>query len=308
MRTKVGYFFMLTKQEYEKPALDLEAQLDFLQSYNLSIPNLLQAKQRLETVSLHRFSNYFISFYDASGCKFKHGVQFEDIWALYNFDKALRLLVLDAIEEIEVAFRASMTNVMSVQYEPHWFVQASLFKNRKYHHDFMQLVYETCNKSGEPAIKNYYKYYNHPDLPPAWVIIETISLGACSKLYKNIRQLKDKKQIAAIFNKHPTVVDSWMEALTYTRNICAHHARLWNRWFVDEPLAVQKTPLNGKTFWQQSYVIKALLAAINSESSWPNRFWQLLENNPFVPFEKMGFIANWRADLFWEEKERYGFN
>jgi hypothetical protein len=48
------------------------------------------------------------------GKTFVAGATFADIVTLYNFDRELRVLCLDAIERIEVALRASIVNGLAV--------------------------------------------------------------------------------------------------------------------------------------------------------------------------------------------------
>lgn len=41
--------------------------------------------------------------------------------------------------------------------------------------------------------------------------------------------------VSNIFGYHPRVIESTLEPLRYTRNLCAHHSRIWNRWFLYAP-------------------------------------------------------------------------
>lgn len=41
--------------------------------------------------------------------RFKSGTKFKDVIELYKFDRKLRLLLLDAIERIEISLRANLT-------------------------------------------------------------------------------------------------------------------------------------------------------------------------------------------------------
>ena len=58
---------------------------------------------------------------------------------------------------------------------------------------------------------------------------ELLTIGELSHLYRGLRRTADKKRIAQFFDLHPTVFTSWLHTLTYIRNLCAHHNRLWNR-------------------------------------------------------------------------------
>lgn len=68
--------------------------------------------------------------------QFKDGTEFKQIVNLYSFDRELRLLIMDAIERVEVAIRATLNNVMANKYQTddicsgsHWYLNKSLFKS-----------------------------------------------------------------------------------------------------------------------------------------------------------------------------------
>jgi abortive infection bacteriophage resistance protein len=94
-----------------------------------------------------------------------------------------------------------------------------------------------------------------------------------------------------------------MDALRYVRNLSAHHARLWNRWFIISP---KLTYLYGKdfgrenTFYAQVIVMDKLIKAISPGSMWKDRLNKLFLKYHTIPYEKMGFTNNWRDDPFWE--------
>ncbi len=306
MRTKAGYLFMSTKTSYQKPALNLDEQIAYLQSLGLIISNQKLTHKRLSIVSLHRLANYFHTFvqeHSQGSIYFKSGTTFEAIWQLYVFDRQLRLLVTAAIERIEVAFRALLINTISVRHGSHWYTKVELFKDPKRHMEFMALVAKLCKNSKEPVITNYCHRYNHPTFPPAWAIIEEITLGACSKLFQNLRHLSDKKAITTIFGYHPTLIDSWMCALTYSRNLCAHHARLWDRWFVYKP---KDLPIfnpvfkQGRPFYQYAVLFQRLLTKIAPHYKWKQKLFKLFLRFPEIPIDKMGFLPDWQQDPFWE--------
>ena len=119
MRTPAGIFMSNGhKQNYCKPALTIEQQIDLLVSRGLTIPDRDKALHYLNYIGYHRLSGYFLTFQqNAPGVEshsFKKGVTFKDILDIYIFDRELRLLVMDAIERIEVAFRACISNTIQL--------------------------------------------------------------------------------------------------------------------------------------------------------------------------------------------------
>lgn len=74
--------------------------------------------------------------------------------------------------------------------------------------------------------------YLLPNKPDAWIIFEVATFGTLSKIYKNLNhQLPEKARIANEFglNMH-TELSSWLEAISYLRNIVAHHSRVESKY------------------------------------------------------------------------------
>ncbi|HEY4146253.1 Abi family protein [Pinirhizobacter sp.] len=101
---------------YPKAALSFPNQLMQLQERGLRVANPDRAMHWLRRVSYYRLSAYFLPFKE--GESFRPGTEFNDVAGLYIFDRKLRLLVLDAIERIEVALRTSITYEIGHAYGP----------------------------------------------------------------------------------------------------------------------------------------------------------------------------------------------
>jgi len=56
---------------------------------------------------------------------FRAGTSFDDALSLYVFDRHLRLLVMDAIERIEVSLRGGWAHHLAVKYGPHGYIDAA---------------------------------------------------------------------------------------------------------------------------------------------------------------------------------------
>jgi abortive infection bacteriophage resistance protein len=168
----------------------------------------------------------------------------------------------------------------------------------------MKTVEEICNNREEAFLEHYYKKYDRPGFPPAWMIIQCVSFGTLRQILSNFRLIGDKKKVCKIFKKPPFIIESWLECLRYTRNICAHHGRLWNRWFVFSPKRDRNINIAclAHTFCEQAYIILSLLQDIDIKKckQWNTDLYQLFEKYPQVPFRKMGFNQSWKQDPFWK--------
>ena len=81
---------------------------------------------------------------------------------------------------------------MYVKYGTHWYLNDKLFSNNKKHSRFIRMIKELCSNSQEPAIHQYQIKYSASEYPPIWVLVECLSFGTVSKLFKNIKSLSDK--------------------------------------------------------------------------------------------------------------------
>ena len=102
--------------EYTKPPLTFEQQAQKLIKRGL-IANADELIKRLCAVNYYRFSAYLYPFrnpYDT----YKPGTTLDMVWKHYTFDRQLRVLVMDAVERVEVAVRTQLVYHFSHHYGP----------------------------------------------------------------------------------------------------------------------------------------------------------------------------------------------
>ena len=291
---------------FDKPPLSIEAQLQLLKNRGLIIENDEQAKFYLKHIGYYRLRGYFTPFYNAGDDN--HGFvadsTFETILDHYTFDRELRLLVLDAIERLEVALKAAISDTMSINAGAHWYLKEEHFQygKRFAHIDYLITLKEDLTKHNKTLIlKHYFENYQTPEFPPSWVLFQILSLGFVSRFYKNLKT-EHRKSIATGFNLDHTLLESWFGSLTVTRNICAHHSRLYNLSFSTSPTIAKEhkdfLERSGK-FYAQAVIIFALLGRITEQSDWALKLKTLLEKYPNVPLAWMGFPEDWQKVPFW---------
>jgi abortive infection bacteriophage resistance protein len=300
-----GLFFMSEKVIFDKPALSIEDQISLLKQRKLIIGDTNSVNLYLTTIGYYRLMIYFKPFlinpYN-SEYGFKPNTSFADILQLYIFDRELRLLVTDAIERIEVTFRTAISNTMSIKYGSHWYLDCNLFSRIDLHKKFLEEISIHLKRSHEDFIKSYYNKYQLPEHPPSWMVIECISFGTISKIFSIIKDRAARKQVGDVLGQFSEIIKSWMKALTYTRNLCAHHSRLWNRFFVNRPQVDIKilSCENNSPFYLQAYIICQLLKKISPDNHWKKKLYSHFELNSKIDFSEMGFISDWKNDNFWD--------
>ena len=274
-----------------------------------------RAEHYLAVIGYYRLSAYTLPFQLGNpDHRFRPGTQFEHILDLYRFDRELRLLVLDAIERIEVAIRSQLNNHMSCAYGAHWYLDERHFDRKYDHKKLLSEVERSCGRSSEAFVRHYRNKYTEPRLPPSWMVTEMLTYGQLSRVYDNLASFKDQKAIARSLGTTAELLRSWAHAISYLRNLCAHHMRLWNRVLANAP----KTPKHPGSNWirwpirlddpgieaqKRLYpalaVIEYLLQAVNPSSTWHLRFKELMDRYPGVSRTHMGMPMDWDSDPFW---------
>ncbi|HRZ78903.1 MAG TPA: Abi family protein [bacterium] len=102
--------------KYSKPHLSFENQAVYLLSRGLSADKTKLIK-RLKQVNYYRLSGYWYPFLNSDDT-FMPQTSIEMIWRRYTFDRELRLLLMDAIEKIEVTVRTRIVYYFSEKYGP----------------------------------------------------------------------------------------------------------------------------------------------------------------------------------------------
>lgn len=88
-----------------------------------------RAKRYLSHLNYYRLAAYWLPYEeDHLTHRFKPGTNFDLVVDHYVFDCGLRLLVMDAIERIEVSIRTQWAYHLSHAYGPHAHIQPQLFK------------------------------------------------------------------------------------------------------------------------------------------------------------------------------------
>lgn len=315
----------MSKKAFDKIPLTYEQQLDLLKSRGLNVTNEPKAISYLKEISYYRLSAYFLPYQRVKD-KFNEGVTFEQIINTYSFDRELRLLIFDCIERIEVAIRTQIIYGMALNYnDSHWQDNQSLFITPYYNkigqlidpYSGIQSIISKAKTARTPEvfIKHYISNYDTPSNPPSWMCMELLTIGELSNLYRGLKNNSDRKRIADFFDVHHTVFISWLHTLTYVRNICAHHSRLWNRDFAIEPDKLLKpkgdwisSPFqNNKRTFYFICVLKYLLIRANPGNSLRSKLESLFSKFPQVPIKYMGIpsdgnenMLDWKKEDIWK--------
>jgi abortive infection bacteriophage resistance protein len=300
---------------FNKPPLSIPDQLAKLKGRGLQVPDDPEGRRLLRVIGYYRFSAYTLPFQQClqPDKPFRPGISIEDIEALYVFDRELRLLVMDALERIEIGLRSAIVNRMCLQYGAHWFMEPVHFSGGFNHAKLIAGIEEALEllpgglrpmrKHSEVFINHYYSKYGDPRLPPAWMVAETMSLGTLSRVFAALQRVDDRNAIAAAFGYDEAILRPWLHTLNYVRNLCAHHARLWNRQLVIKAQTPKKhsNRVNiSDRLHAVAVVMTDLLRALETQTGWGARFIRLVESCPKADRKAMGLPSDWDKDPFWQ--------
>ncbi len=221
-------------QQFNKPATTYIQQMELLKQRGMILDDASLAEFYLKHLSYYRLSNYWIPFeVDRKTRQFKPGTRFEDVIRLYMFDRQLRLLILEAVECIEVSVRSQWAYHLGHKHGPHAHLDEYLF-DRKYWERNKRNLAEEVQRSDERFIEEHRNLYEE-ELPPVWVVSEVMSLGLLSKWCTSLKPKATRRAIASVYGLDDDVLISWLRHLCLARNLCAHHSRFWNRDFTITP-------------------------------------------------------------------------
>ncbi len=288
-------------------------QIAHLRMQGMIVPDVNRAEHWLRHVSYYRLSAYWLPFENPkghAGPRFAPGTNFDTITARYEFDRRLRLLVLDAIERIEVAIRGSWAYALAHNGGPHSYLDASLYSDRRIFHENLARLAREVGTSPETYIDHYRQNYDDPAMPPVWMVAEMMSFGQLSRWFSSLHDRALRNRIAQPTGLPEVVLVPLLRHLSTVRNSCAHHARLWNRGFlirmklpVKPAMLVEtlETTANpGPALLYNSLVlIQYLLHQVDPTSGWQSKLKKLLKTHPTGGLAEMGFPVGWERRPLW---------
>ncbi len=308
---------------YSKQPISISEQAQLLRDRGLVCDDRPRLEHYLANIGYYRLSAYLLPFEQPSSKgnsrnhQFLPNTTFEQVLDLYVFDRKLRLLVMEAIERIEVSARTRWASTMALRHGSHAQMNSALFKNPWQHASDLARISNELKDSNETFVVHYRDKYTAPYLPPIWAIVETMSLGGLSRWIASTNDKEVKREIAKALGM-PTIeiLEQVLHALTRLRNICAHHARLWNRRFImllpnikrlrgqliTETIATStgetQQPLT-REIYNFLVIIQYLMQQINPSTTWGARI--IAHIQPLTPAQQtaMGFPADWETRQPW---------
>jgi len=295
------------QRPFPKPATTFAQQVAILQQRGMAIADPSSAEFYLQHLNYYRLGAYWLPFEaDHATHRFKPGVCFEDVLNLYIFDRELRLLVLDAIERVEVSVRCQWAYQLAHCHGPHAHLEANLALKQHHWQANLAKLTDEVNRSDEIFISHLMDSYSEP-LPPVWAVCEVMSLGLLSRWYNTLKPMPTRRAIASVYGIDEGVMQSWLHHLSLVRNVCAHHSRLWNRDFSITPKDPRSKPshLHGEFITGSRKLYNSLVILLHfMDIIAPQHHWRTRLKNLIVlhaaPVKAMDFPHDWRERPIWQ--------
>ena len=282
-----------------QPPMTIEEQIANLKNIGLIVEDEEYAKRILNDISYFRLIKAYSLTLKSKNGIYAENVSFEQLVELYRFNANFRQIIFPEIEKVEINVRCRVANYFVEQYGVLGYLEEDNFVNPKYHQSFIDDIEgEIRRNSKAPFVKNFRDNYEGGKLP-IYALVEVFSFETLSKFYKNMKN-SDKKVVAKSFGVGFTYLESWLESISYVRNICAHYGRLYNA-------KLSKTPMLYKEYSEIGIgnnrifgVLLCLKQLLKTDSHW-NIFVEkielLFEKYESVDVKTMGFSENWKELL-----------
>lgn len=304
-----------------KPFKSYKELVNILEYRGMIILDKPRAERKIAQVGYYRLSGYWHTCRkikkDATGKyiinpntkiperedTFQENINFNDIFDLYLFDKKLRLLMMDAIERIEIYIRTVIAHEMGkldpLAYKKDIYIDPVHINNGKWA-EWLVGLKNKIFKSRETCIVWYKSAY--VDIP-FWVAIEAWDFGALSKYYSFLKQSHQNHISKKLNINNSKILGNWLREINTLRNRCAHHTRIWNQGTTSQLLVIQNEYFNRlglkNKACRRAYglisILWFLVKEIGPNSEWIKNIADVIDSKPKIPacpYTAIGFEDN----------------
>jgi abortive infection bacteriophage resistance protein len=279
--------------------MTIEEQIKNLKEIGLIVADEEYAKKILNDISYFRLIKAYSLGFKGKNSNYNSDVTFEQIVELYLFNANFRQITFAQIEKIEINCRCRISNYFAETYGVLGYADSNNFADSEYHKIFLaDIEEEIIRNSKAPFVRNFRENYEGGQLP-IYALVEVFSFGTLSKFFKNMKN-PDKKAVAKTFGIGYTYLESWLESISYVRNICAHYGRLYNAKLSKTPLLYKEYSEAGIGNNRMFGILLCMKHILKNDSHW-NLYVQdietLIDKYEKVDIQTMGFPKNWKELL-----------
>lgn len=319
---------------YAKPYLTVREQVALLVERGMTVGDAREAESLLRRVGYYRLSGYWYPYRErhlgADGVlevssSLRPGTTLQHVSEIYDFDRQLRMMLLDALEMIEVALRFQVGHALGRRsafahrdpacLDPAFSEIPDADGEANSRHDEWLGRFDEQERRSQEAFAVHFREKYGPHFP-VWVATEVMSFGTLGQLYSGAAQ-DDRERIAVSLDLitsegkgDSTLLANWFNHIRHIRNLCAHHSRMWNRALDVELVAADHvpelahlTPKSRRRIYGTIAVLTYLLTRVMPESDWRQRVRKLIEEQTtdlHLNLDALGFPEGWDDAALWQ--------
>ena len=217
----------------EKIFKTIDEQTDILRKKGLIINDEKKTREILLRENYFFISGYrhlFMNKEDKD--KFLPGTTFEELYAVFVFDRKIRNIMFKYILVIENNIKSIISYQLSKKYgfrekdylNPNNFSQDSLQSRQVY--DVLNKVKRQIRVNGRKHTATFH-YIEHYGYIPFWILVKVLSFGIMAEFY-DILKYEDQAEISKFYNVSPEILGTYLSLLSNFRNVCAHEDILYD--------------------------------------------------------------------------------
>ena len=206
-----------------------EELINYLLSKGVVISNKKDALEKIERYTYYSIVNTYKNIFKDKNGNYIEDVSFDDIYALFEFDKNLKNIILKYCLEIETVIKSVMANQISKVYGVKDYLNTSNW-DASINTDIKENLLKKINNEIEKdynihtAVTHYIDKYG---FVPPFVLVKILTFGVASSYYGLLKQ-SDRQAIAKYFKISDKLLKQILKNLTTIRNVAAHSDRLYN--------------------------------------------------------------------------------
>lgn len=218
----------------------IDEQIKLLNDRGITFNDVDAAKKLLLTNNYYNIINGYKDLFLDENDKYISGTTFEEIYALYDFDRSLREILLKYILKIENTLRTLISYYFSQEHGNDNYLRIDSFETfsnintteqtkLKRIEYIQELIIKIQQKTSKAiSTKDYIKHYMlNYGFVPLWVLINIFSFGELSRFLEVMKQ-KERIKISVQFNCKEEELIQFVRIMNYYRNLCAHDERIYN--------------------------------------------------------------------------------
>ena len=213
----------MNKKEFKT----LDEQLGIFKSKGLTINDEEEARNILLKENYFFINGYRrVLMVSSKEKKFVKGATFDELYAIFIFDRELRNILFKNLLIIENNIKSIISYKLSIKYgykEKNYLKESNFTTDNKDKRRVSDVINKMkrqirVNSQNHSATLHYITNYGYI---PLWVLVKVLSFGLINELY-GILKPEDQKEIADLYEIEMEDMEVYLSLLANYRNLCAH--------------------------------------------------------------------------------------